>query len=73
MLIQVKVKDNIINVYLEQLHGNILDKIGREDVNYIKQSVTQSVTALVVKYCNMYSERKTANVVERENEGMGRG
>ena len=73
MLIQVSVKGNIINVYLEQLHGNILDKVGREDVNYIKESVTQSVTALVVKYCNMYSERKTANVVERENEGMGRG
>lgn len=73
MLIQVSASGNIINVYLEQMHGNILDKVNREDVEYIKQSVTQSVTALINKYCRMYSVRSKHNVVERQNEGVGRG
>ena len=72
MLIQVKTEDNIINVYLEQMHGNILDKINREDVNYIKETVSRCVTAIVIKCKYMYSVRRAANVVERENEGMGR-
>jgi len=58
MLIQVSVDRQIINVYLEQMQGDLLDRISREEVEFLKMKILQGVTAIIIKLNNTHRERR---------------
>lgn len=57
MLVQINSHKQIINVHLEQMQGTLLDKLGREDRQYVQIQISDCVDALIEKFHIMYTKR----------------
>lgn len=58
MLVQLERQGQIVNVYVEQMQGKLLDSLGREDIEYIRTEITHCVGTLIEKFHKMYGEKK---------------
>lgn len=58
MLVQVVLHNQVINVHLEQMQGKVLDKLGREDREYVRTQIKDCVEPIINKFNDMYGERE---------------